>query len=59
MRVYFTHISGAVVLVDANGNSTAQCQGRGGLQLGTQYSVAEADMPGSTFPGDFVILMSF
>lgn len=42
-----TAISRAVVLVDTNGSGRAQCQGCGGLQLGTQYAVAE-EVPGST-----------
>lgn len=54
-RVYFTHISGAAVLVHANGHSTAQWQGHGGLHLGTQYSVAELDVPRYMFSGKFVL----
>lgn len=43
------HISRAAVLVDSNGRGRDQCQGGGGLQLDTQYAVAEAEVPGSTW----------
>ena len=55
-----SHLSRAAVLAGTNGNGRVQCQGCGGLQLGTQCSVAGAQVSVSTYIlGTPCSLMSF